>query len=73
MRISYQSLEILLDLIEIKMHSLQVQDRDDVRELTRLKKCQQELSSGIKQISLNRMRNSVDSSAQQERLEGSLA
>lgn len=54
MIISYQSLEILLDLIEIKVNSLQVEDRDDVRELTRLKKCRQELLSGINQMTLKR-------------------
>lgn len=54
MLISYQSLEILLDLIEIKVNALQVQDRDDTRELTRLRKCRQELITGLNQISLNR-------------------
>jgi len=43
MTISQQSIEILLDLIEIKVSALQIQDRDDARELNRLRKCRQEL------------------------------
>ena len=42
MTLSRQTIEILLDLIEIKMSSLQVQDREDARELTKLRKCRQE-------------------------------
>ena len=45
MTISQQSIEILLDLIEIKVSALQIQDRDDARELNRLRKCRQELLS----------------------------
>lgn len=43
MILSRQSLEILLDLIEIKVSALQIQDRDDARELNKLRKCRQEL------------------------------
>lgn len=43
MTLSRQSLEILLDLIEIKVSVLQIQDRDDARELNKLRKCRQEL------------------------------
>ncbi len=45
MALSRQSIEILLDLIEIKVGMLQVQDRDDARELNKLRKCRQELIS----------------------------
>lgn len=45
MNISHESLEIILDLIEIKVNSLQVHDKDDVRELNKLRKCKQELLS----------------------------
>jgi hypothetical protein len=38
------SLEILLDLLEIKMAAFAIQDRDDSRELERLKNCKRELS-----------------------------
>lgn len=43
MTLSRQSVEILLDLIEIKVGALQIQDRDDARELNKLRKCRQEL------------------------------
>lgn len=43
MALSRHSLEILLDLIEIKISALQIQDRDDARELNKLRKCRQEL------------------------------
>ena len=45
MTLSRQSAEILLDLLEIKVGALQVQDREDARELNKLRKCQQELLS----------------------------
>ncbi len=45
MTLSRQSVEILLDLIEIKVSALQIQDRDDARELNKLRKCRQELLS----------------------------
>jgi hypothetical protein len=51
MALSHQSLEILLDLIEIKVSSLQIQDRDDARELNKLRKCRQELLLGINNTS----------------------
>ena len=43
MTLSKQSLEIMLDLIEMKIAAIQIQDRDDARELSRLGKCRQEL------------------------------
>lgn len=43
MLLSQPSLEILLDLIEIKMSSLEVQDLDDRRVLNTLQKCHREL------------------------------
>jgi hypothetical protein len=45
MTLSRQSAEILLDLLEIKVGALQIQDRDDARELNKLRKCRQELLS----------------------------
>jgi len=64
MLISYQSLEILLDLIEIKVNSLQVQDKDDIRELTKLKKCRQELIDGLNQVTLKRTPSSTQEVAE---------
>jgi hypothetical protein len=43
MALSKQSLEILLDLIEIKVSSLQTLDRDDTKEHNKLRRCRQEL------------------------------
>lgn len=45
MPISRESLEIILDLIEIKVNTLQIHDKDDTRELNKLRKCRQELFS----------------------------
>ena len=42
MQISHESLEIILDLIEIKMSALQIHDSEDVREVNKLRKCKQE-------------------------------
>lgn len=50
MILSPQSLEILLDLIEIKVNMLQIQDRDDTKELNKLRKCRQELLSEQNQM-----------------------
>lgn len=47
--ISSQSLEILLDLVEIKLSSMIVQDKDDLRELRKLKNCRGELLSCCKE------------------------
>jgi hypothetical protein len=43
MSLTPQSIEILLDLIEIKMGYMHVQDRDDGKELLKLRYCRQEL------------------------------
>ena len=41
--LSRQSLEILLDLVEIKLSSMIVQDKEDIKELRKLKICKSEL------------------------------
>jgi hypothetical protein len=43
MSLSKQSLETLIDLIEIKLSCIEVWDRDDARELARLKQARVEL------------------------------
>ena len=43
MIISKQSIHILLDLVEIKLGFMHVNDRDDARELLRLRHCRHEL------------------------------
>lgn len=42
MQISHESLEIIIDLIEIKMGALQIHDSEDIREVNKLRKCKQE-------------------------------
>ena len=43
MALSKQSIENLLDLVEIKIGALQIIDRDDQRELRHLEACRDEL------------------------------
>ena len=50
MIISHESLEIILDLIELKVSALQIHDKDDAREVNKLKKCKQELLLLINQL-----------------------
>lgn len=59
MTLSRQSLEILLDLIEIKVSNLHIQDREDARELNKLRKCRQELLSNGAGSSLKQMEESL--------------
>jgi len=61
--VSQQSLEILLDLIEIKVSSLQIQDRDDAKELNKLRKCRQELLLEVNKASVERTNCSLTPSA----------
>ncbi len=56
MTLSRQSLEILVDLLEIKINALHVQDRDDARELNKLRKCRQELLLDLTQTNSKRRR-----------------
>lgn len=46
--ISRQSLEILIDLIEIKLSAIIIQDKDDIREVRKLKNCKNELIKAFK-------------------------
>ncbi len=43
MTLSKQSIDNLLDLVEIKLGCMQVLDRDDARELAHLEACRREL------------------------------
>lgn len=47
MSLSKRSIETILDLVEIKLSSMQVIDREDARELAQLETCRRELL-GIK-------------------------
>lgn len=43
MDFSRKSAELMLDLVEIKLSMMQVNDRDDARELSSLRACREEL------------------------------
>lgn len=45
--LSMQSLDILFDLTEIKLNSIIVQDKEDLREFNKLKNCRRELLDEI--------------------------
>jgi hypothetical protein len=41
--LSRQSLDILIDLVEIKLSAIMILDKEDVREVEKLKSCKEEL------------------------------
>jgi len=45
MSLSRQTLDILLDLVEIKISYMDIADRDDARDLQALERCRAELKS----------------------------
>lgn len=45
MGLNKKSIEILLDLLEIRIDTFLVQDQEDSKELNRLRKCQKELTN----------------------------
>lgn len=49
MALSKRSIEILIDLLEIRISVLMISDQEDARELSRLKKCKQELQNILSQ------------------------
>ena len=51
MILSRHSIEILLDLIEIKVSALEIEDYEDEREMTKLKRCRQELKTALQNLS----------------------
>lgn len=50
MALSRRSIEILIDLLEIRISVLMINDQEDARELTRLKKCRDELQKSLMMI-----------------------
>jgi hypothetical protein len=48
MEFSKKSAELMLDLVEIKLSMMQVNDRDDAKELANLRACREELLKMIK-------------------------
>lgn len=67
MALSRQSLEILLDLIEIKVSALLIQDRDDARELNKLRKCRQEILLELNHMQSKRAGKLLNSATFSER------
>lgn len=47
MKFSRSSVEVLIDLVEIKISNLIVQDKEDNKELQRLRQCKDELQKLI--------------------------
>jgi hypothetical protein len=45
MTLSKRSIELLIDLVEIKLSCIEIYDRMDRREIERLKRCREELAS----------------------------
>ena len=70
MSLSRQSIEILLDLIEIKVNAIEIQDRDDARELNKLKKCRQELIYAYSQLITKPKQRVLESSPLRQRMYG---
>ncbi len=68
MLLSRHSIEILLDLLEIKVNALEVQDRDDARELKRLKKCRQELVYIYSQLLIKHKKKVIEPTPLRQRL-----
>lgn len=58
MEFSKKSVELMLDLVEIKLSIMQVNDREDARELQSLRMCREEL---LQQINSADSKNSTDS------------
>ena len=59
MFLSKDSIEILLDLVEIRLETLQVMDKEDVKELSRLKLCKHELFQKQKYFEENHCRKNT--------------
>jgi len=58
--LSKQSIDILIDLVEIKLSAILVQDKDDLREVNKLKHCRSELMDAKKTIGISRNRTNTE-------------
>ena len=54
--LSKQTFEILIDLVEIKLSAILVQDKEDLKEIKKLKACRSELLNSQK-LSVHNVRN----------------
>ncbi|MDR0555913.1 MAG: hypothetical protein LBG20_02805 [Holosporaceae bacterium] len=61
--LSKQSLDILLDLVEIKLSSIMILDKDDIREIQRLKNCKNELLCSKRSLQIKTVPSNGDISA----------
>jgi hypothetical protein len=61
--LSKQSLEILLDLVEIKLSTIMILDKDDIREVRRLKNCKHELLTSRRESYVRKIPNDEDTVA----------
>jgi hypothetical protein len=61
--LSKQSLEILLDLVEIKLSTIMISDKDDIREVRRLKNCRHELLTSRRERYVKKIQNDKDTMA----------
>lgn len=50
MALSKRSIEILIDLLDVRISVLMINDQEDARELARLKKCKEELEAILKKF-----------------------
>ncbi|MDR2107450.1 MAG: hypothetical protein LBO73_02950 [Holosporaceae bacterium] len=55
--LSKQSLDILIDLVEIKLGAIMILDKDDVKEVQKLKNCKNELLSSRRALYLKKIQN----------------
>ena len=50
MALSRRSMELLIDLLEVRISVLMINDQEDAKELARLKRCKEELESILKML-----------------------
>ncbi|MDR2158382.1 MAG: hypothetical protein LBO02_03645 [Holosporaceae bacterium] len=55
--LSKQSLDILIDLVEIKLSAIMILDKDDIREVQKLKNCKNELLNSRRAIYVKKSSN----------------
>ena len=67
MALSRKYVEVLIDLLDIRMDTFIVQDHDDMKELMKLKKCKRELQRILKIIAKNKEKSEESDSIVAER------
>jgi hypothetical protein len=59
--LSRQSLDILIDLVEIKLSAIMILDKDDIREVEKIKTCKNELLDFKRTMYTKKTRNNRNS------------